>query len=138
MHLQDYYGIMAVSAIARKIEYTHAQLERAASRHFPRPKAEASAMAVSAASHPPFFMNFLSGSNFFNSSCWPEKIAAKVNPAVAEYLCIRHGEGAKGPSGMAVGDASTGVVITDWVGLDGNWDLIRCVVAWNARLQMRS
>jgi len=25
-------------------------------------------------------------------------------------------------------------VVTDWVGVDGDWDLIKCVISMNARL----
>jgi 1-phosphatidylinositol phosphodiesterase len=84
---------------------------------------------------PPMFINFLSGSNFFNPGCWPERIAAKVNPVMLEYLCMNHGEHAKGPNGLEIGDGSTGVVVTDWVGIGGDWDLIRCVMSMNSRLQ---
>lgn len=28
----------------------------------------------------------------------------------------------------------TGVAVCDWVGLDGDWDLVRCIVGMNARL----
>ncbi len=59
-----------------------------------------------------------------------------MNPAIVEYLCIRHGGDGKGPKQLKVGAASTGIVVTDWVGANGDWDLIRCIVGWNARLQL--
>jgi len=124
IRVQDFYEVDQATNIQKKIELARAQLERAASQ---RPSANPPS---------PLFVNFLSASNFFNASCWPEKIAAKVNPAVIEYLCIRHGESGKGPSSLNVGDAATGIVVTDWVGLNGDWDLIRCIVGWNARLQL--
>jgi 1-phosphatidylinositol phosphodiesterase len=74
----------------------------------------------------------LSASNFFNASCWPDRIAVKINPSMIEYLCMGHGAPGKGP-----GDAATGIVVTDWVGHHGDWDLVRCIVGWNARLQLR-
>ena len=40
----------------------------------------------------------------------------------------RRREGVKG------GDCRTGIVVADWVGLDGDWDLARCVVGMNAKL----
>ncbi|EFX04737.1 phosphatidylinositol phospholipase c [Grosmannia clavigera kw1407] len=144
LHLQDYYGVNVASSIQRKIEYARAHFERAASQHFPASKTIAGAAAAAAvtttaaaAACPPIFLNFLSGSNFFNKSCWPERIAARVNPAAIEYLCMRHGVAAQGPANLDVGDGSTGIVVTDWVGLDGDWDLVRCIVAWNARLQLK-
>ena len=35
------------------------------------------------------------------------------------------------------GDGGTGFVVCDWVGHKGNWDIVRCVVGMNARLEMR-
>lgn len=113
IRVQDYYNIGWGSDIDRKIEFGLAHLTRAAG-------AEAYAA--------PVFLNFLSASNFFNAACWPERIAARVNPAVVEHLCMRHGvEGAQGGCG------ATGIVVTDWVGAYGDWDLVRCVVGMNAR-----
>ncbi|KAH9891405.1 PLC-like phosphodiesterase [Xylariomycetidae sp. FL2044] len=132
--VQDFYEIDQSTNIQKKIELARSHLERAAEpvcllrghegydEHVP-PQ--------------PFFINFLSASNFFKADCWPEKIAAKANPAIIEYLCLRHGEQGKGPAGLNVGDAATGIVVTDWVGESGDWDLIRCIVGWNARLQLK-
>jgi 1-phosphatidylinositol phosphodiesterase len=52
-----------------------------------------------------------------------------VNPATVDYLCRKH-DGKDG-------DWSTGILVTDWVGQDGDWDLMRCIVGMNARLKMR-
>jgi 1-phosphatidylinositol phosphodiesterase len=142
IRVQDFYEVTESQNIEKKIDYSRGQLERAAEREFHVPSlaehdgnADAAAAAAAAAKLP-IFINFLSGSNFFNATCWPERIAAKVNPAVTEYLCIRHGEDGKGPKQLKVGAASTGIVVTDWVGANGDWDLIRCIVGWNARLQV--
>jgi 1-phosphatidylinositol phosphodiesterase len=132
--VQDFYEIDQSTNIEKKIELSRKQLERAAEQVFD-PKQQQ--QQKDKAKLPPLFVNFLSASNFFNAGCWPEKIAAKVNPAVIEYLCMRHGDPGKGPGKLKVGDASTGIVITDWVGNDGDWDLIRCIVGWNARLQLK-
>lgn len=134
IRVQDFYEVDQSTNIEKKIELARAQLERACQQQFAEfavgaPKPEAPPL--------PFFVNFLSASNFFNANCWPEKIAAKVNPSIVEYLCVRHAEKGKGPEGLDVGDAGTGIVVTDWVGQDGDWDLIRCIVGWNARLQLR-
>ncbi|KAH8675882.1 phosphatidylinositol-specific phospholipase C [Xylariales sp. PMI_506] len=127
--VQDFYEVDQSHNIEKKVELARAHLERAGE-------------PVCPVDHPPhgyvpFYVNFLSASNFFNANCWPEKIAAKVNPAIIEYLCIRHGESSKGPNGLVTGDSSTGIVVTDWVGLEGDWDLIRCIVGWNAKLQLK-
>ncbi|KAI1770705.1 PLC-like phosphodiesterase [Hypoxylon cercidicola] len=126
--VQDFYEVDQSHNIQKKIDLARSHLERAA---------EPVCLLSGADSPQPFFINFLSGSNFFNANCWPEKIAAKVNPAVIEYLCLRHGADGKGPAGLKVGDASAGLVVTDWVGQDGDWDLIRCIVGWNGRLKLK-
>ncbi|QYS98807.1 PLCXc domain-containing protein [Trichoderma simmonsii] len=134
IRVQDFYDVTESQNIERKIDYSRGQLERSAEREFhvigPDHDHNPDAALL------PIFVNFLSGSNFFNATCWPERIAAKVNPAIVEYLCIRHGEDGKGPKQLKVGAASTGIVVTDWVGANGDWDLIRCIVGWNARLQL--
>lgn len=128
--VQDFYEVTQSHNIQKKIEMSRAHLERAAAIICP-------ALAKPEIEHKPFHVNFLSGSNFFNANCWPEKIAAKANPAIIEYLSLRHAAPGKGPAGSGVGDGATGIVVTDWVGLDGDWDLIRCIVGWNARLQLK-
>lgn len=130
IRVQDFYEIDQSTNIERKTEYARAQLERAAEKR-------ANLSRGGGGEPNPLFVNFLTASNFFNANCWPEKIAVKVNPSVIEYLCTRHGQDAKGPNRLGVGDSATGVVVTDWVGKDGDWDLIRCIVGWNARLQLR-
>ncbi|KAG9257935.1 PLC-like phosphodiesterase [Emericellopsis atlantica] len=128
IRVQDFYEISETQNVQKKIDFARGQLERAAEQTFSLQHKDKS---------PPFFVNFLSASNFFSASCWPERIAAKVNPSVVEYLCIRHGEDGKGPKKLKVGTGGTGIVVTDWVGANGDWDLIRCVVGMNARLQMK-
>jgi 1-phosphatidylinositol phosphodiesterase len=101
-------------------------LHRAGARNCPLP-------GFSTEYHHPFrsetlYMNFLSASNFWNVGCWPKKIAEKVNPAVIEYLCTKHPDGNNG-------DGSTGILICDWVGLNGDWDLVRCIIGMNSLLQ---
>ncbi|KAI1503669.1 phosphatidylinositol-specific phospholipase C [Biscogniauxia marginata] len=132
--IQDFYEVGETTNIQKKIELARKHLERAGESvcHLPG----APGFAADAAPQP-FFVNFLSASNFFNMGCWPEKIAAQANPAIIEYLCLRHGEHGKGPIGLRVGDAGTGIVVTDWVGHKGDWDLIRCIVGWNAKLQLK-
>lgn len=135
VRVQDFYEVGKSAGIEKKAELARSQLERAGQQVYaavPGP-----GVAETPSPPPPLFVNFLTASNFFNASCWPEKIAAKVNPTIIEYLCVRHAEKGKGPAQLDVGDAGTGIVVTDWVGHDGDWDLIRCIVAWNARLQLK-
>lgn len=132
IRVQDFYEVSESQNVEKKIEFSRGQLERAAEQHFSVENKE-----KRDAPRPPVFVNFLSASNFFNASCWPERIAAKVNPAVVEYLCIKHGEEGKGPRKLKIGSAGTGIVVTDWVGANDDWDLIRCIVGMNARLQLK-
>ncbi|KAL6895806.1 PLC-like phosphodiesterase [Trichoderma longibrachiatum] len=136
IRVQDFYDVTESKNIERKIDYSRGQLERAAEREFHVVGGRHDGDGDDDDPKLPLFLNFLSGSNFFNATCWPERIAAKVNPAIVEYLCIRHGEDGKGPKQLKVGAGSTGIVVTDWVGANGDWDLIRCIVGWNARLQL--
>ena len=132
IRVQDFYEITESQNVEKKIDFSRGQLERAASQHFSIDGEKRDGQRT-----PPFFVNFLSASNFFNATCWPERIAAKVNPAIVEYLCIKHGEEGKGPKKLKVGSAGTGIVVTDWVGAHDDWDLIRCIVGMNARLQLK-
>ncbi|KAH7181049.1 PLC-like phosphodiesterase [Fusarium sp. MPI-SDFR-AT-0072] len=134
IRVQDFYEITESQNIEKKIEYCRRQLERAAEQTFALAGMDGH---KEGASLPPLFVNFLTASNFFNATCWPERIAAKVNPSVIEYLCICHGEDGKGPNKLKIGSAGTGVVVTDWVGHKDDWDLIRCIVGMNARLQLK-
>ncbi|PHH80078.1 hypothetical protein CDD80_2920 [Ophiocordyceps camponoti-rufipedis] len=127
--IQDFYEVAHSQAVDSKIAFCHSQLERAAAE-------ELFVGETTTTTMPPFFVNFLSASNFFNASCWPERIAAKVNPAAVEYLCVKHGEEGRGPQKLKVGAAGTGIVVTDWVGAHDDWDLVRCIVGMNARLQL--
>lgn len=132
VRVQDFYGVGKSAVIEKKAELARSHLERAGQQVFTAVTGPENGPAL-----PPLFVNFLTASNFFNASCWPEKIAAKMNPSITEYLCVRHAEKDKGPAQLDVGDGGTGIVVTDWVGHDGDWDLIRCIVAWNARLQLK-
>ncbi|KAK3336890.1 phosphatidylinositol-specific phospholipase C [Cercophora scortea] len=143
IRVQDYYEVGQSNEIEKKIGLAQAELQRAAQQACVLPGMPGAEScepgSESKESSPlPLFVNFLTGSNFFNASCWPEKIAAKINPAMIEYLCTGHGAPEKGPGELTIGDAGTGIVVTDWVGNNGDWDLLRCVVGWNARLQLKA
>ncbi|KAK0624668.1 PLC-like phosphodiesterase [Bombardia bombarda] len=136
IRVQDYYELAQSSEIGKKTKLVQEELERAAQQVYVLPGMPGGPQPQSGPL--PLFVNFLSGSNFFNASCWPENIAKKINPAIIEYLCRDHGAPGKGPGQLTIGDAATGIVVTDWVGNNGDWDLIRCIVGWNARLQLKS
>lgn len=139
IRVQDFYGVDQSQNIEKKIEMARCHLEKACERAFPSVRGAGSDADGGPPEDPlPLFINFLTASNFFNASCWPERIAAKVNPSIIEYLCLKHAEEGKGPAKLGVGDAGTGIVVTDWVGLEDDWDLLRCVVGWNARLQLKN
>ena len=133
--VQDFYEVLASENIDRKIEYAEAQFERAA-----RCRCDLNGINVqdmASTSWPPFYVNFLSASNFWRTGCWPERIAAKLNPVTVEFLCMKHNQSADSENPKELGDGSTGIVVGDWLGNNGNWDLVRCVIGWNARLEVR-
>lgn len=134
IRIQDYYDVTTPNDFDKKIGFARGHLERAAQRDAV-PKGMPGDGGLEGGPVP-LFINFLSASSFFNAQCWPDKIAAKINPSIIEYLCTAHGPG-QGPGEITVGDAGTGIVVMDWVGKDGDWDLCRCIVGWNARLQLQ-
>ncbi|QSS60685.1 phosphatidylinositol phospholipase C [Histoplasma capsulatum] len=129
--IQDFYRVLDRTMIPRKIDYVNSQFERAAELRNPFGIiGENRANNDDRGDHEfPFYINFLSASNFWNVTTWPEKIAARVNPAAVDYLCRKH-HGKKG-------DWSTGIAVCDLVGLGGDWDLVKCVVGMNSRLMMQ-
>lgn len=135
IRLQDFYDVLQTPSIDTKITYVRGLLAKSASETYSKIGGLHALGGAPPPPMPPLFINFLTGSNFFNARCWPENVAARVNPSVIEYLCVHHSEAA-GDNAVA-GDGSTGIVVTDWVGHRGDWDLLRCIVAWNARLQLK-
>ncbi|KAL9626579.1 MAG: hypothetical protein Q9164_007845 [Protoblastenia rupestris] len=121
--IQDFYEVMETESIVKKIQYSIEHLKRASECVCP----------TDSGTKLPFYINFLTASNFWKMGCWPDKIAAKLNPAIVEYLCLNHNQADEGCS--VKGDGSTGIVVCDWVGDDGNWDIVRCIVGMNARFE---
>ena len=119
--VQDFYEVLDTENIDIKTKYAIEALERAGG--------ETCSDDVNAPS-PPMYINFLSASNFWKVGCWPEKIAAKLNPAIINHIAVKHVMSGNG-------DWGTGVVVCDWVGDQGDWDLVRCIVGMNAKLMMR-
>ena len=128
--VQDFYEVLVTENIEKKITYAKEQLKRAAECVCPL----SGAARIQGQRVQPLYINFLSASNFWKVGCWPEKIATKLNPAIVDYLCRNHNEP---DTGKNIGDGSTGIVVCDWVGNNGNWDLVRCIVGMNAKLELR-
>ncbi|RKF64990.1 1-phosphatidylinositol phosphodiesterase [Erysiphe neolycopersici] len=137
IRIQDFYELSAAEIIHLKIRYSIEQLIRSAQSIF-----DLNSVA-SEIPKQPFFVNFLSASNFWSTSCWPERVAAKVNPQIVAHLCLNHHRDESSDPSLSgeskkeyMGNGSTGIVVCDWAGKNGNWDLINCIIGMNARLQM--
>ncbi|MCJ1478992.1 hypothetical protein MMC13_007676 [Lambiella insularis] len=131
--VQDFYEVLETENIDKKIKFSEAHLDRSAACVCALPSVSAGAVSHEPPKQP-LYLNFLSASNFWKVGCWPERIAAKLNPAIVDYLCRKHNEP---NSGKQIGDGATGIVVCDWVGNNGNWDLVRCIVGMNAKLELR-
>ncbi|KAI0999149.1 hypothetical protein K3495_g9045 [Podosphaera aphanis] len=128
--VQDFYEVAQASDIKKKISYSIEQLHRSA-RSITHPST-----ALSGVARVPFSMNFLSASNFWSPFCWPDRVAAAVNPKIVDHLCRNYHERIHNRDGEKTGDLCTGIVVCDWVGKQNDWDLVRCIVGMNARLQV--
>ncbi|KAK0335921.1 hypothetical protein LTR59_001970 [Friedmanniomyces endolithicus] len=138
VRVQDFCEVLETENIDKKIGLCCDHFERAASVISPVPGVTTDAANPVPAG--PLYLNFLSASNFWKVGCWPDKIAAKLNPAVLAFLCEKHDigdKGTKGPSEAVPGDGGVGIVVCDWVGKDGDWDLVRSIVGMNSRLLLR-
>lgn len=124
--VQDFYEVLDTMNIDKKIKFAEEHLSRSGAAVCPVGK------DMERAKPGLLYVNFLSASNFWKVGCWPDKIAAKVNPAIVQFLCEKDicGQGGRG-------DGCTGVVVCDWVGDRGDWDLVRCIVGMNSKLEMR-
>jgi len=134
VQVQDFCEVLDTENIDHKIKVCCEHFERSGAIVYPtkvedrKPKDE------------PLYLNFLSASNFWKVGCWPDKIAGKLNPAAVRHLCEQHDigdKGAEGPGEEVKGDGGVGIVVTDWVGEKGDWDLIRCIVGMNGRVLLR-
>ena len=132
--IQDFYGVLSTKNIEKKLTYSKDHLERAAQRISVLPGTRFQVANENAKC--PFYINFLSASNFWTVGCWPEKIAGKLTPAVVDYICREHHAGnlAADSAQERQGDGSTGIVVSDWVGNGGDWSLVRCIIGMNAKL----
>jgi 1-phosphatidylinositol phosphodiesterase len=131
--LQDYCDVFVPASIPIKIQYATDHLGRAAS-------------ISHGVDSSPIYLNFLSASNFWRKACWPENIARIVNRGIEEWMCVGHGlDNAlveeKTPGNVIYydgrvrrrgeGGGGTGVVVMDFVGDGGDWDLVWLVVGMN-------
>ncbi|KAK3176301.1 hypothetical protein OEA41_007624 [Lepraria neglecta] len=129
---QDFYEVLETESIEKKVQYSIDHLKRAAQCVCP----------AGSEHKQPFYVNFLTASNFWKQSCWPDRIAAKLNPAIVDYLCTKHNtpetinSSEEGEQSM-IGDGSTGIVVCDWVGHEGNWDIVRCIIGMNAAFEAK-
>lgn len=136
--VQDFCEVLETENIDKKVQLCCDHFERAAAVVNPIPGVTTDAQ--NPAPPGPLYLNFLSASNFWKVGCWPDKIAAKLNPAVTSFLCEKHDVGDKGvdaPGEAFDGDGGVGIVVCDWVGRDGDWDLVRCIVGMNSRLLLK-
>lgn len=131
--VQDFYEVLETENIDKKINFSEAHLDRSAACVCSLPSVTAEASSHEPHKQP-LYLNFLSASNFWKVGCWPERIAAKLNPAIVDYLCRKHSQPG---AGKQIGDGCTGIVVCDWVGNNGNWDIVRCIVGMNAKLELR-
>ncbi|KAG8626628.1 hypothetical protein KVT40_005573 [Elsinoe batatas] len=118
--VQDFCEVLETENIDQKIRVCCEHLDRSSGEECNMDEARGG----------PLYLNFLSASNFWKVGCWPDRIAAKVNPAVIGHLAMNHDKDNRG-------DGSAGVVVCDWVGDNGDWDLVRCIVGMNARLSSK-
>jgi 1-phosphatidylinositol phosphodiesterase len=126
--VQDFYEVLETENIDKKITYSKDHMARAAECVC---SLESDGQSQEKRRQPIYI---LTASNFWKRGCWPEKIAAKLNPAMVDYLCRSHNQT---EGGKKVGDGATGIVVCDWVGNGGDWDLVRCIVGMNAKLEIR-
>jgi 1-phosphatidylinositol phosphodiesterase len=118
--VQDFCEVLETENIDKKIQVCCSHLDRSG------------AIAHNLSDVPKLYLNFLSASNFWRVGCWPDRIAAKLNPAVLSHLCVKHVIENHGA------DWCTGVVVCDYVGNKGDWDLVKSIVAMNEKLLQRS
>ncbi|PSN72874.1 PLC-like phosphodiesterase [Corynespora cassiicola Philippines] len=150
--VQDFCEVLHPASIAQKLQYSNEHLVRAAECTAFIPGVNTDAENPVPAG--PLHLNFLSGSNFWRVGCWPDRIAKVVNRGMEEWLCMGHhlAEPLSSPAepgrtntdetddfggGEAVvrraksGDGGTGVVVMDYVGEGGDWDIVKIIIGMN-------
>lgn len=138
VQVQDFCEVLETENIDHKISLCCEHFERAGAVVAPVPGVTTDSTNPVPAG--PLYLNFLSASNFWKVGCWPERIAEKLNPAILGFLCEKHDVGDKGvdgPGEKVNGDGGTGIVVCDWVGKNGDWDLVKTIIGMNGRLLAR-
>jgi 1-phosphatidylinositol phosphodiesterase len=152
--IQDFCDVAVPTTIPEKIQYVNEHLGRAASITYQLGHRQFNKNDISDGVRvtAPIHLNFLSASNFWKRACWPENIAKVVNKGMEEWMCVGHGledapaeerepgrvvdndgdyAGIARVRMKARGDGGTGVVVMDFVGEGGDWDLVGLVVGMN-------
>lgn len=96
--VQDFCEVLETMNIDKKIGFCCDHFERAAQQVCPIPGVTTD--ATNPVPPGPLYLNFLSASNFWKVGCWPDKIAAKLNPAMTAFLCEKHDCGDGGIDGI--------------------------------------
>ncbi|KAL6704018.1 hypothetical protein ACN47E_008869 [Coniothyrium glycines] len=151
--LQDFCDVLVPGLISAKVQHCTEHLVRAGRVAHCMPSGVASAGTLHPAGAEPLYLNFLSASNFWKRACWPQVIAQTVNRRVEEWLCEGHalesveqGAETRRPEIHGVGrvrrrgagDACTGVVVMDYVGENGDWELVHLIVGMNMGVLMKA
>ncbi|CCU75219.1 unnamed protein product [Blumeria hordei] len=131
IRIQDFYEVSESSLIKTKMVYAIEQLTRSARTGINLGKKD------TINPHPPFFINFLSASNFWRTQCWPDRVASIVNPYIVDHLCRNHSIRNECSDEDLLGNGCTGIVVCDWVGKNDDWDLVTCIVGMNELHQLR-
>jgi 1-phosphatidylinositol phosphodiesterase len=146
--IQDFCEVLHPSNIPAKLQYSNEHLERSSScTHFiPGVNTD----ATNPLPAEPIYLNFATGSNFWNPGCWPDRIAKVINRGLEEWIVRGHHlisppttPGNPGTTDVVIrggedesrkakeGDGGTGIVVMDFVGVGGDWDLVRLIVGLN-------
>jgi 1-phosphatidylinositol phosphodiesterase len=151
--LQDFCEVLIPDIIPTKVRHCNDHLVRAAEciHHIPGVNTDTKNPVPPG----PLHLNFLSASNFWKRTCWPDAIAKIINKRMEEWICeghhlevpettTRHPEvTSDGQGGREVvkraksGDGSTGVVVMDFVGENGDWELVRLIVGMNMGILLK-
>ncbi|KAF2735228.1 PLC-like phosphodiesterase [Polyplosphaeria fusca] len=152
--VQDFCEVLHPDTIPQKLQYSNEHMIRAAEcvAFVPGINTDKTNPVPSG----PLYLNYLSASNFFRRSCWPENIAKVVNRGIEEWLCMGHhledplttpAEPGRTSTDVATeatvrkakrGDGSTGIVVMDCVGEGGDWDLVKMIIGMNMGVRLKT
>ncbi|KAF2797602.1 1-phosphatidylinositol phosphodiesterase precursor [Melanomma pulvis-pyrius CBS 109.77] len=146
--IQDFCEVLHPSSISKKLQYSNEHLVRSAECTAFIPGVNTDVANPLPAG--PLYLNFCSGSNFWNVGCWPDRIAKVVNRGLEEWICMGHHlvQPVNSPANPGTtdvvdcaesggvrrakdGDGGAGVMVMDCVGEGGDWDLVMLIVGLN-------